>query len=109
MSLQPNSTTTQVQPSSTPSSSAKTTDRFTAFTESSPTSKKDAAKVTVPINKQEAAKVTVEVPTSSSLPVNPFDPTWIKLWEQVGPISYLALLCVFIWLLTRFVETVKSK
>lgn len=56
-----------------------------------------------------SAKVTVEVPTNSSLPVNPFDPTWIKLWEQVGPISYLALLCVFIWLLTRFVETVKSK
>ncbi len=56
-----------------------------------------------------SAKVTVEVPANSSIPLNPFDPTWIKLWEQVGPISYLALLCVFIWLLTRFVETVKSK
>jgi hypothetical protein len=54
-------------------------------------------------------KVTVEVPTNSSLPFNPFDPAWVKLWEQVGPSSYLALLCVFIWLLTRFVETVKSK
>lgn len=54
-------------------------------------------------------KVTVEVPTTSSLPFNPFDPTWIKLWEQVGPISYLALLCVFISLLTRLVETVKGK
>jgi len=56
-----------------------------------------------------ATKVTVEVPTSSVLPFNPFDPSWIKLWEQVGPISYLGLLCVFIWLLTRLVETVKGK
>jgi len=56
-----------------------------------------------------AAKVTVEMPTASSVPFNPFDPSWIKLWEQVGPISYLALLCIFIWLLTRFVETVKGK
>lgn len=56
-----------------------------------------------------ATTVTVEVPTSSALPFNPFDPTWIKLWEQVGPISYLGLLCVFIWLLTRLVETVKGK
>ncbi|MBF2027392.1 MAG: hypothetical protein IGS48_11570 [Oscillatoriales cyanobacterium C42_A2020_001] len=109
MSLQTNSSTVQVQPSSTPSSSAKTAERFTVFTDTSPTDTKEAAKVTVPISRKEAAKVTVEVPTSSSLPVNPFDPTWIKLWEQVGPISYLALLCVFIWLLTRFVETVKSK
>lgn len=56
-----------------------------------------------------ATKVTVEVPTSSTLPFNPFDPHWVKLWEQVGPISYLALLCVFVWLLTRLVETVKGK
>jgi hypothetical protein len=56
-----------------------------------------------------STKVTFEVPTNSSLPVNPFDPSWLKLWEQVGPISYLALLCVFIWLLTRLVETVKGK
>lgn len=56
-----------------------------------------------------STRVTFEVPTNSTLPVNPFDPSWVKLWEQVGPISYLALLCVFIWLLTRLVETVKGK
>jgi hypothetical protein len=33
----------------------------------------------------------------------------VKLWEQVGPISYLAMLCLLIWLLTRLVETVKGK
>ncbi|MDX2240497.1 MAG: hypothetical protein NW224_07430 [Leptolyngbyaceae cyanobacterium bins.302] len=63
----------------------------------------------VSIESPSSTKVTFEVPTNSSLPVNPFDPSWIKLWEQVGPISYLALLCTFIWLLTRLVETVKGK
>lgn len=55
------------------------------------------------------AKVTVEIPATSPLPIDPFDPTWIKLWEQVGPISYLGLLCLFVWLLTRLVQTVKGK
>ncbi len=53
--------------------------------------------------------LTVEIPSSPTLQWNPFDPAWIKVWEQVGPIGYLALLCVFLWLLTRFVETVKGK
>lgn len=53
--------------------------------------------------------ITVEIPPSPTPQWNPFDPAWIKVWEQVGPIGYLALLCVFIWLLTRFVETVKGK
>lgn len=90
MSLATTSVNTQTQSASTPNSPV-----------TSP-----AAQPTPTPN---ATKVTVEVPTNPNLPVNPFDPTWIKLWEQVGPISYLALLCVFIWLLTRFVETVKSK
>lgn len=53
--------------------------------------------------------LTVEIPSGPTTQWNPFDPTWIKVWEEVGPIGYLALLCVFIWLLTRFVETVKGK
>lgn len=53
--------------------------------------------------------LTVEIPSSPTPQWNPFDPAWIKVWEQVGPIGYLALLCVFVWLLTRFVETVKGK
>ena len=53
--------------------------------------------------------ITVEIPPSPAPQWNPFDPAWIKVWEQVGPIGYLALLCVFVWLLTRFVETVKGK
>jgi hypothetical protein len=53
--------------------------------------------------------ITVEVPPSPTPQWNPFDPAWIKVLEQVGPIGYLALLCVFVWLLTRFVESVKGK
>lgn len=53
--------------------------------------------------------LTIEIPSNSTAQWNPFDPAWIKVWEEVGPIGYLALLCVFIWLLTRFVETVKGK
>lgn len=82
------------------------------------TQSSDPAKVTVeippspktkPSPSSEPAKVTVEIPSTSPLPVNPFDPTWIKLWEQVGPISYLGLMCLFVWLLTRLVQTVKGK
>jgi len=99
MSLPTNPSLTQVQ-STSPSSPTpvKTPVPLTIPTTTSPT-----------VTLKESAKVTVEVPTSSTIPFNPFDPTWVKLWEQVGPISYLGLLCVFIWLLTRLVETVKSK
>ena len=53
--------------------------------------------------------VVAEIPPSPALQWNPFDPAWIKVWEEVGPIGYLGLLCLFVWLLTRFVETVKGK
>ncbi|MBW4581224.1 MAG: hypothetical protein KME42_16775 [Tildeniella nuda ZEHNDER 1965/U140] len=53
--------------------------------------------------------LTVDIPPSPTPQWNPLDPAWIKVWEQVGPIGYLALLCVLVWLLTRFVETVKGK
>jgi hypothetical protein len=53
--------------------------------------------------------ITVEVPTDPASPFNPFDPAWIKMWEQTGPIAYLVLLCLFVWLLTRLVQTVKGK
>lgn len=100
MLLLANTQATQVQESSAKVANIET--KPTSISTVSTTSK--STKLSV-----DPAKVTVEIPTSSSVPFNPFDPTWIKLWEQVGPISYLALLCVFIWLLTRFVETVKSK
>jgi hypothetical protein len=54
-----------------------------------------------------ATRVSVEVPADPGF--NPFDPAWIKLWENVGPISYLVLLCLLVWLLTRLVEVVKGK
>ncbi len=63
----------------------------------------------IPQESPTPTKVSVEIPSSSGLPINPFDPTWVKLLEQVGPISYLAMLCLFIWLLIRLVETVKGK
>ncbi len=61
------------------------------------------------VNPPAIAAVTVEISPDSKSTWNPFDPAWIKVWEQVGPIGYLALLCLFLWLLTRFVETVKGK
>jgi hypothetical protein len=92
MSLTTHSMNIQTQPASTASPTSQPT----------PT-------LSLPSPTPNPARVTVEVPTTTPLPFNPFDPTWIKLWEQVGPISYLGLLCVFIWLLTRLVETVKGK
>ncbi|MDX2230601.1 MAG: hypothetical protein NW220_13250 [Leptolyngbyaceae cyanobacterium bins.349] len=95
MSLTPNLLHTQTQIASTSSANLPAAQQLPTLTSQPPTAN--------------ATRVTVEMPTNSTLPFNPFDPGWVKLWEQVGPTSYLALLCVFIWLLTRFVETVKSK
>jgi len=56
-----------------------------------------------------SSAITVEIPTDSTPSFNPFDPAWVKVWEQAGPVAYLFLLCVLVWLLTRLVETVKGK
>lgn len=77
----------------------------TVTTPTSPSSSPTAKPISLP----QPAKVTVEIPSTSPLPVDPFDPTWIKLWEQAGPIGYLGLMCLFVWLLTRLVQTVKGK
>lgn len=61
----------------------------------------------IPHQTKPTARVSVEVPAEPGF--NPFDPAWVKLWENVGPISYLVLLCLLIWLLTRLVEVVKGK
>lgn len=61
----------------------------------------------IPSQPKPTAKVSVEIPADPGF--NPFDPTWVKLWEDVGPISYLVLLCLLVWLLTRLVEVVKGK
>lgn len=103
-----------VTPSPRPSSSSKTKSSSSpqpakvtvdVITSTSPSSS-SKTKSSLP---SQPAKVTVEIPDTSPLPINPFDPTWIKLWEQVGPISYLGLMCLFVWLLTRLVQTVKGK
>ncbi|WP_421657281.1 hypothetical protein [Leptothermofonsia sp. ETS-13] len=60
-----------------------------------------------PIQPKPTARVSVEIPADPGF--NPFDPNWVKLWEHVGPISYLVLLCLLVWLLTRLVEVVKGK
>lgn len=60
-----------------------------------------------PVAPKPNTRVSVEIPTDPGF--NPFDPAWVKLWENVGPISYLVLLCLLVWLLTRLVEVVKSK
>lgn len=75
---------------------------------------KDPSKSTISSNPSPAkptppAKITLEVPAGSDLPMSFLDPTWIKVWDQVGPLGYLGILCLLLWLLTRFVETVKSK
>lgn len=89
--------------SSSASQPAKVTVDVTTST--SPSSSPKAKSSPLP----QPAKVTVEIPATSPFPINPFDPTWIKFWEQVGPTSYLGLMCLFVWLLTRLVQTVKGK
>lgn len=56
----------------------------------------------------QSTRVSVEIPSHPGA-FDPFSPNVIKFLEDVGPIAYLALLCLFIWLLTRFVEVVKGK
>jgi hypothetical protein len=63
--------------------------------------------ILTPATPSPSARVSVEIPSGSGF--NPFDPNWIKVWEDVGPIAHLTMLCLLVWLMTRFVEAVKGK
>ncbi len=73
--------------------------------ESSPTP--PSPPIPAPPSPSPSARVSVEIPSGSGF--NPFDPNWIKVWEDVGPTAHLTMLCLLVWLMTRFVEAVKGK